>query len=168
MIGGQIKATILDPANTALVMEKAPGKFHLLPGPDLSPTNEGLFAHQDWMKAHPEAVAVITEEFLKLYREMKDQSRQSSPRSARSAACSPDQPKVTKPTRSPTFGQAIGLEGRKSVESRGRQRGDRPGRRRLLRHLRVRSKGTPDDLKLEVSDFWDLAPLEAAKKKLGG
>ena len=61
---------MLDLGNKNLVLQKAPDKFHILPGSKVSVTNEGIFAHQEWMQSHQEAVSVITEEFLKLYREI--------------------------------------------------------------------------------------------------
>ena len=94
MLGGQIKATILDLANTNLVLEKAPDKFHLLPGPQQAVTNEGIFAHQGWMKDNPDAVAAITEEFLKLYREMKDNPGVIAEERQKRGLLA-DQPKVT-------------------------------------------------------------------------
>ena len=161
MLGGQIKASILDLPNTNLVMAKAPDKFHLLPGPKQAVTNEGLFAHQDWMKNNPEAVSVITEEFLKLYREMKDNPGIIAEERQKRGLLA-DQPKVTA-TEITDFvkqGMDSGLwnpEG--GSETIAQADVD-------FYAIAGALKGPADQLKWQ--DFWDLAPLEAAKKKLGG
>lgn len=160
MLGGQIKASILDPANTALVLEKAPDKFHLLPGPDLSPTNEGLFAHQDWMAAHPDEVAVITEEFLKLWREMNANPAIIAEERTKFGLL-PDQPNLTD--------EEITTSVARSVEAHvwNPEGGNEKIAQADLDFYSISGalQGSQDQLK--ISDFWDLAPLEAAKKKLG-
>ncbi len=161
MLGGQIKATILDLPNTNLVLEKAPDKFHLLPGPKQAVTNEGLFAHQEWMKDNPEAVSVITEEFLKLYREMKDNPGIIAEEREKRGLLA-DQPKDTAETITAFVKQGLesGLwnpEG--GSEALAQADVD-------FYSISGAIKGSTDELK--ASDFWDLAPLEAAKKKLGG
>ena len=161
MLGGQIKATILDLPNTNLVLEKAPDKFHLLPGPKQAVTNEGLFAHQEWMKNNPEAVSVITEEFLKLYREMKDNPGIIAEEREKRGLLA-DQPKDTAETITAFIKQGMesGLwnpEG--GSEALAQADVD-------FYSISGAIKGSTDELK--ASDFWDLAPLEAAKKKLGG
>ncbi len=161
MLGGQIKATILDLPNTNLVLEKAPDKFHLLPGPKQAVTNEGIFAHQEWMKNNPEAVAAITEEFLKLYREMKDNPGIIAEEREKRGLLA-DQPKATAETITAFVKQGIdsGLwnpEG--GSEALAQADID-------FYSISGAIKGPADQLK--PSDFWDLGPLEAAKKKLGG
>ncbi len=161
LLGGQIKATILDLANTNLVMAKEPDKFHLLPGPQQAVTNEGLFAHQDWMKSHPEAVSVITEEFLKLYREMKDNPGIIAEEREKRGLLA-DQPKVTADeiTSFVKQGMESGLwnpEG--GSEAIAQADVD-------FYSISGALSGTPDELKWQ--NFWDLGPLEAAKKELGG
>ena len=142
-------------------MEKAPDKFHLLPGPQQAVTNEGLFAHQDWMKSHPEAVSVITEEFLKLYREMKDNPGIIAEEREKRGLLA-DQPKVTADeiTSFVKQGMESGLwnpEG--GSEAIAQADVD-------FYSISGALHGPPDELKWQ--DFWDLGPLEAAKKELGG
>lgn len=161
LLGGQIKATILDLTNTNLVLEKAPDKFHLLPGPQQAATNEGLFAHQDWMKANPEAVSVITEEFLKLYREMKTNPGIIAEEREKRGLLA-DQPKDTAET--------ITAFVKQGMES-GLWNPDGGNEALAQADLDFYAisgalAGPADQLKWQ--DFWDLGPLEAAKKKLGG
>jgi ABC-type nitrate/sulfonate/bicarbonate transport system substrate-binding protein len=161
MLGGQIKATILDLANTNLVLQKAPDKFHLLPGPQQAVTNEGLFAHQDWMQSHPEAVSVITEEFLKLYREMKDNPGIIAEEREKYGLLA-DQPDAT--------ADSITAFVKQGMESGlwNPQGGSEALAQADIDFYAISGalQGPADQLKVE--DFWDLAPLEAAKKKLGG
>jgi len=161
MLGGQIKATILDLPNTNLVLEQAPSQFHLLPGPKQAVTNEGLFAHQDWMQSHPEAVSVITEEFLKLYREMKDNPGIIAAERGKYGLLA-DQPDVT--------ADSITAFVKQGIESGlwNPEGGSEALAQADLDFYAISGalQGSVDQLK--VDDFWDLGPLEAAKKKLGG
>jgi len=161
LLGGQIKATILDLANTNLVLEKAPDKFHLLPGPQQAVTNEGLFAHQDWMQSHQEAVSVITEEFLKLYREMKDNPGIIAEERDKRGLLA-DQPQDTAETITDFIKQ--GMEsGLWNPEG-----GSETIAQADIDFYAISGaiQGPADQLKWQ--DFWDLGPLDAAKKKLGG
>lgn len=47
MINGQIKATILDLPNKNLLMQRVPGRFHVLPGLPSSASDEVLFVRSD-------------------------------------------------------------------------------------------------------------------------
>jgi len=161
LLGGQIKATILDLANTNLVMEKAPDKFHLLPGPKQAVTNEGLFAHQDWMKNNPEAVSVITEEFLKLYREMKDNPGIIAEERQKRGLLA-DQPKVTAAEITDFIKQGMD-SGLWNPEG-----GSETIAQADVDFYAIAGALTGPADQLKWQDFWDLAPLEAAKKKLGG
>jgi NitT/TauT family transport system substrate-binding protein len=161
MLGGQIKATVMDLPNTNLVLEKAPDKFHLLPGPKQAATNEGIFAHQGWMQDNPEAVAVITEEFLKLYREMKDNPGIIAEEREKYGLLA-DQPDVTADSITEFVKQGMdsGLwnpdGGSESIAQADID----------FYAVSGALQGPADQLKWQ--DFWDLGPLEAAKKELGG
>jgi NitT/TauT family transport system substrate-binding protein len=161
LLGDQIKATILDLANTNLVLEKAPDKFHLLPGPQQAATNEGIFAHQGWMQNNPEAVSVVTEEFLKLYREMKDNPGIVAEEREKYGLLA-DQPDAT--------AESITEFVKQGMESGlwNPEGGSEEIARADLDFYSISGAlaGPADQLKVE--DFWDLGPLEAAKKKLGG
>lgn len=161
LLGGQIKATILDQANTNLVLEKAPDRFHLLPGPKQAATNEGLFAHQEWMKSHQEAVKIITEEFLKLYREMKDNPGIiAEEREKRGLLANQPKEALAGITNFVKLGVKSGLwnpeGGSEEIAKADLDFYTAAGQ----------LKGPADSLKIE--DFWDLGPVNAAKKALGG
>jgi ABC-type nitrate/sulfonate/bicarbonate transport system substrate-binding protein len=161
MLGGQINATILDLANTNKVLKEAPDKFHLLPGPKQAVTNEGIFAHQDWMKDNPEAVAAITEEFLKLYREMRDNPGIIAAEREKRGLLA-DQPKDTAETIT-----AFVKQGMESGLWNPEGGSEALAQADVDFYSISGAIQTPAD-QLNPADFWDLAPLEAAKKKLGG
>ena len=161
MIGGQIKATILDLANTNLVLEQAPDRFHLLPGPQQAATNEGIFAHQAWMQENPEAVAVITEEFLKLYREMRDNPGIIAEEREKYGLLA-DQPDVTADsiTEFVTQGVESGLWNPDGGS-------DAIAQADIDFYAASGALQGPAE-QFDWHDFWDLGPLDAAKQKLGG
>jgi len=71
LMNGQIKATILDLANTNLLMQKAGNRFMTLPGLDNPASDEILFARSDWIAKNPKQVDILVGEFVKLWAEMK-------------------------------------------------------------------------------------------------
>ena len=161
LLGGQIKATILDLANTNLVMEKEPDKFHVLPGPKQAATNEGLFAHQSWMESHQEAVSVITEEFLRLFREMKtNPGIIAEERDKRGMLA--DQTDDTAETITAFVKQGI-ESGLWNPDG-----GNEEIARADLDFYSIAGAITAPADQLKIEDYWDLKPLTDAKKKLGG
>src|SRR3546814_11884129 len=71
MMMGQINATVVDLSNKNKLMEMGGDKFHVLPGVSEVPSDELIFASDDWIANHPEAVSVVVEELLKLWNEME-------------------------------------------------------------------------------------------------
>lgn len=71
LMNGQIKATILDLANTNILMQKAGNRFMTLPGLDNPASDEILFARSDWIAKNPKQVDILVGEFVKLWAEMK-------------------------------------------------------------------------------------------------
>lgn len=71
MIKGQINATILDLANKNQLMEKAPGRFTILPGVSSPASDETIFAQLDWIKKNEGKVDIIVAELYKLWNEMQ-------------------------------------------------------------------------------------------------
>src|SRR3546814_1995481 len=71
MMKGQINATVVDLSNKNKLMEMGGDKFHVLPGVSEVPSDELIFASDDWIANHPEAVSVVVEELLQLWNEME-------------------------------------------------------------------------------------------------
>jgi NitT/TauT family transport system substrate-binding protein len=161
MMNGQIRATILDLANKNKLLEMAGDKFHVLPGVDNPASDEVVFASVDWVKNNPEQVKVVTEELLKLWREM-----QSNPqiieeeRSKRNLLA--DQPKEVLDEVVPFYTEAA-KEGLFDPEGGG----EAAAKADFEFYTEAgQLEGSPAELKVE--DYWDLGPLESARKSVGG
>ncbi|MGE0213638.1 MAG: ABC transporter substrate-binding protein [Parvibaculaceae bacterium] len=161
MINGQIKATIVDLANKNLLMSKAPDKFHVLPGVENPASDEVVFGTDDWIKKNPEQVNIIVEELLKLWREMKDNPNVVEEERAKRNLLA-DQPKEILDEVVPFYTEAA-KEGLFDVNGGGAE----AAKSDFEFYTEAgQLEGKPADLKVE--EFWDLGPLEAAKKSLGG
>ncbi len=53
LLQGSVKASIVDSANRRMIMEKAPGKFIVLPMEGVSATDEALFANTEFLRPRP-------------------------------------------------------------------------------------------------------------------
>lgn len=156
LLNGTIDAAIIDPANKNLVLKKAPDKFHVLKGSETNFTNEAIFAKKEWLDSHKKEVAVITEEFLKLYRQMQDDPGIIEKDREKYGLLS-DQPKegVTEFIKE---GLKAGLWSPVGASSE-------IARSDLGFYVTGGQLKGPAD-KLKVDDFWDFDPIKAAKKKL--
>lgn len=161
MTKGQIKASIVDLANKNKLMEMAGDKFHVLPGLDDPASDELIFASADWIEANPEQVGIVVEELLKLWREMNENPAIVEEERAKRNLLA-DQPKEV-------LDEVVGFytEGAKE----GLFDPDGGGSAAAKADFEFYSEagqmqGSADSLKVE--DYWDLGPLDAAKKKLGG
>lgn len=161
MMKGQIKASIVDLANKNVLMEKAGDKFHVLPGLSQPASDETLFGQIDWIKKNEAKVDIIVAEFYRLWQEMaKDPSVIETERAKRKLMA--DQPKeilagITK------FYTVATKEG---VFAPG---GGSPEIAKSDFEFYVEAgqmAGPASNLKVE--DFWYLAPLEKARKTVGG
>lgn len=72
LLRGNVDATFLDIPNRNFVMGEAPGEFHSLPMPDISASDEALFANVEWLENNEEAVQVLLEELLATWREINE------------------------------------------------------------------------------------------------
>lgn len=68
MLKGNIKATFVDLSNRNLLMREAPGKFLVLPMGEVKASDEALFARKDVLDANKDAVGVLVEEMLTVWR----------------------------------------------------------------------------------------------------
>jgi NitT/TauT family transport system substrate-binding protein len=160
MINGQIKATIVDLANKNLLMSKAPDRFHILPSVDVPASDELVFVRAEWLQANRAKVDIVVEELLKFWQEMaKDPTVVDAERKKRNLMA--DQPKEVLDGITSFYQQAI----KEGVYDR---RGGGADAAKVDFEFYVEAgqmQGPADTLKLE--DFWDLGPLDAARKKIG-
>src|ERR687898_2816041 len=70
LLQGNIKASILDATNRKIVMERAPGKFAVLPLEGVSATDDALFANPEFLEKNAQNVDVLVESLLQTIREI--------------------------------------------------------------------------------------------------
>lgn len=161
MLNGTIKATIVDLSNKNLLLKQAPDKFHVLPGIEDKVSDEILFANEKWVEENPESAAILTEELLKLWKEINaDPTIVEKERAARNLLS--DQPAEILAEVDAYYAEGVeaGLwnpEG--ASEDIARADFD-------FYVTSGQMDGPAESLKVE--DFWNLAPIEAAKAKTGG
>jgi len=161
MMNGQIKATVVDLANKNMLMEKAGDRFHVLPGLDEPASDELVFASDAWLKDNRETANIVVEELHKLWREMKaDPTIIETERAKRNLLA--DQPKeviaevvpfYTEATKEGVYAPLEAPEDVAKVD--------------FLFYTEAGMMSGPAET-LKVEEFWDLGPLDAAKKALGG
>lgn len=72
LLQGTIKASIVDAANRRALQAEAGEKFIVLPVEDLSATDEGLFATQDYLSKNAADVDILVEEIISTAREITE------------------------------------------------------------------------------------------------
>jgi NitT/TauT family transport system substrate-binding protein len=160
MLNGQIKATIVDLANMKLLLAKGGDRFHVLPSVDTPASDEVLFGNVAWMQKNGGAVDALVEEFARLWAEMaKSPGVVEAERAKRNLL--KDLPKEVISGVNAYYTDAVkhGL-----FDPRG------GGAAAVKSDFEFYTEagqltGKADDLKVE--DFWSLAPLDKALKKIG-
>ena len=161
MMNGQIGATIVDLSNKNKLMEMAGDKFHVLPGVDEPASDELVFASEEFISENPAQVQIIVEELLRLWQEMAaDPTVIEKERAARGLLADHPQeildevtPFMTEATREGVYAPGGGSEKTAQADFQFyTQAGQLEG----------------DPASLKVEDFWDMRPLEAARKVVGG
>jgi NitT/TauT family transport system substrate-binding protein len=71
LLRGNVKAALVDIPNKNYVMAQEPGKFHVLPTPETSASDEVLFANTEWLKQNGQSAQVLLEEILTVWRSIK-------------------------------------------------------------------------------------------------
>lgn len=160
MMKGQINATIVDLSNKNILMEKAGDKFHVLPGISDPASDEVLFADLDWMKENKESVAILVEELLRTWQEMtKDPTILDKERKARNLLS--DIPKELLTDVDAYYVEAV--EGGLFDPVGG---GVEAAKADFAFYVDAGQMVGPAET-LKVEDYWYLAPVDAAKAKLG-
>ncbi|MGD1875908.1 MAG: ABC transporter substrate-binding protein [Kiloniellaceae bacterium] len=160
MMKGQINATIVDLSNKNKLMEMAGDKFHVLPGVSEVPSDELVFANQNWITEHPEAVNVVVEEMLKLWSEMNENPAIIEEERAKRNLLA-DQPKEILAEVVPFYVEGV-KEGLFSPTGGGMA----AAKADFEFYTEAGQMDGPANT-LSVEEYWNLEPLNAAKKKLG-
>lgn len=160
MLRGNIHATWLDAFNTSHVMREGGDRFKILPMGDVTASNEALFATRDFLSENARQVDVIVEELLKVWRRTNADPTYVVEERERLGLL-PDLPEELEPEVLPFHQQAAAAN---VFPNDGG--GARAARQDFeLFTVAGQIEGDPDDLNVE--DYWDLAPLQRAIKKLG-
>jgi len=160
MLNGQIRATIVDLANKNLLLEKAGDRFHVLPGVDRPASDETLFGRQDWIRANRETVAIIVEEFLATWRQMVAQPEWIAAERARRGLLA-DRPAELL-AEVPKFYREGVAAGMFAADGGGAE-----AARADFEFYSEAGQLQGPASSLAVEDYWELGPLQEARKKLG-
>ena len=160
LLQGNIKASILDSTNRKIVMERAPGKFAILPIESVSATDDALFASPDFLEKNAKAVDALVESMLQTMRDISARPEAAAELRAKYKLL-PDLPKPLEAGIVPYFKEAV--EG-KSLSVSG---GSPEAAKTDLAFFNLAGQITGDPATLKVEDFWEFGPLDRAKKKLG-
>jgi NitT/TauT family transport system substrate-binding protein len=156
LMNGQIKATILDLANTKILLEKAGDRFATLPGVENPASDEILFARTDWLDKNKDKADILVAEFVKLWGEMqKDPGIIETERAKRGLLKDLPKEVVGKTTDFYTTGVKEGLY---KVGGGDAAKAD-------FEFYSEAGQLTGDAGALKVEDFWYLAPYDKATKK---
>jgi len=156
LMNGQIKATILDLANTKILLEKAGDRFATLPGVENPASDEILFARTDWIDKNKDKVDILVKEFVTLWDEMqKNPAIIETERVKRGML--KDLPKeiTDKTTAFYTTGVKEGLY----------KAGGGDAAKSDFEFYSEAGQLTGNAAELKVDDFWYLAPYDKATKK---
>lgn len=160
MLQGRINATIVDAERRTLLMKKGGGKFALLPMPEINASDEALYANVEWLQNESEAVNILLEELIQVWREVnKNPKAMSEARAMHNLL--PDMPAEDAKEIDPYYDEAVSVGlfsdnggGVKAVE------GD-------FEFYGFAGTIQGDISALKVEDYWYLAPLNTALDKLG-
>jgi NitT/TauT family transport system substrate-binding protein len=160
MMNGQIKATIVDLANKNKLLGMAGDKFHVLPSVDNPASDEVVFGSVDWIKNNPEQVKILTEELLKLWREMaKNPAIVEEERAKRNLLA--DQPKEVLAEVVPFYTEGVK---EKLFDPEG---GGEAAAKADFEFYTEAGQLEGNASEFKVEEYWDLKPLEDARKALG-
>jgi NitT/TauT family transport system substrate-binding protein len=161
MMNGQIEATIIDLSNKNKLMAMAGDRFHVLPGLKEPASDDIVFASANYIDAHREQVNIVVEEMLRLWREMKANPQVIEEERARRGLLA-DQPKEVLDEIVPFYTEAA--EAGIYPESGG----GADAARADFRFFTLAGQMAGDPETFAVENYWDLGPLDAARKSLGG
>ena len=160
MTNGQIKATIIDLANKNLLMQRAPGRFHVLPGLPTAASDEILFARTDWLEANRAKAELLVEEMLKLWTEMhKNPAIIEQERAKRNLLKDLPKEVLADVTKFYVQGTTEGVYSKNG--------GSLDAIKTDFEFYVEAGQMTGPVEQLKVEDYWDLGPLNKARTKVG-
>ena len=161
MMNGQIDATIVDIANKNKLLSMAGDKFHVLPGLKEPASDDIVFASADWIAAHQNETNIIVEELLRLWREMNANPAVVEEERAKRGLMA-DQPKEVLDEITAFYTEAT------AASVYPPEGGGEAAAKADFQFFTDAGQMDGDPAALKVEDYWDLGPLDAARKALGG
>jgi NitT/TauT family transport system substrate-binding protein len=160
MLQGNIHATIVDAANRRLLQEKGGDRFAVLPMEGVDASDEALYANEDYLQQNAEAVDILVEELLSVWREVNEDPN----------AVVAGREKYDLLSDLPADLEGEILPYYEEAKATGAFPDNGGGEGAIkddfeFYALAGQLEGDPGELKAE--DFWDLGPLERALGKLG-
>jgi NitT/TauT family transport system substrate-binding protein len=161
LLRGNVKAALLDIPNKNYVMSQSPGKFHVLPTPQTSASDEVLFANTNWLNENKQSAQVLLEEILTVWRSI-EKNPQFVQTERKRLGLARDLPPDLEKELVPYYKQGA-QEGLFTQDCGG----EAAAKDDFTFYAAAgQLKGNPADLK--VDDFWSLAPARAAVSKVQG
>ena len=155
LLRGNIKAAVLDIPTKNFVMAEAPGKFHALPTPETSASDEVLFGNTEWMEQNQESVQVLLEEVLKVWQSIVENPEFVQEERERLGLL-PDLPAELEKELLPYYEQAA-EEGLFTEDC-----GGEAAAKEDFEFYNQAGQLKTDPADLQVEDFWSLDQLERA------
>jgi NitT/TauT family transport system substrate-binding protein len=160
LLQGTIKASIVDAANRRMLMEKAPGKFLVLPLDGVSATDEAFFANEAFIQREGAAVETLIEAILTTWREVA-----ASPDAVGSLRAKyqlmQDMPAEMQKEILPYFQELVES---KALPLNG---GGEDAVKEDFAFFTLAGQLQGDAATLKTTDFWDLKPLQKVLAKIG-
>jgi NitT/TauT family transport system substrate-binding protein len=160
LLQDRITASIVDYERSRLLEKEAPGKFIFLPLPEIRATDEALYANREWLEKEKDAVAILVEELIKVWREInKDPASIVTLRDKYNVL--PDIEKIEVDELVPAFSQGVEID---LFPNNG---GSAESVKEDFTFFTTSGSLEGDPNVLKVEDYWYLAPVGAAVEKLG-
>ncbi len=161
LLQGNVGATFLDIPSWNFVQEEAPDQFHELPLPDIAATDEAFVANTEWLAANGEVAQVLLEETLNTWNSIVDDPNFVVSERDRLGLAEDLEPELEEQI-VPYYEQA-GQEGVFATDCGGEE-----AARTDFEFYSLVGQVEGDPETLNVEDFWDLGPLEAALENVEG
>jgi NitT/TauT family transport system substrate-binding protein len=160
LLQGRIDVSIVDYERKRLLQKEAPDRFIFLPLPDVKATDEALYANRDWLEKEKEAVSILVEELIKVWREInKDPASIVTLRDKYNVL--PDIEQIEVDELVPAFSQGVDID---LFPNNG---GSAESVKEDFEFFTTSGSLEGDPKTLKVEDYWYLDPVEAASTKLG-
>ena len=160
LLQGNVKASIVDSPNRNMLMEKAPGKFIVLPLGDVKASDEALYANTKFLEEHQAAVDILVEAILQTWRDVQanpDVVVEWREKYGLLADIPDDMAAEIKPYfKDLSDGKALPLNG-----------GGEAAAKDDLAFYTLAGQIEGDPATLAVADFWEVGPVNRALAKLG-